>query len=77
MAQPTIISWTPANWITVVLMVALAYFIVAAVNKTIKSRQGGVVAAPGSTAGMGAVGPSPTPGPYGSAAGAYGVSGGR
>lgn len=39
MAEPVILTWTPANWITVVLMVALAYFIVAAVSKTIKSRQ--------------------------------------
>ena len=28
MAEAAIVSWTPANWITVVLMVALAYFIV-------------------------------------------------
>lgn len=27
MAEAAIVSWTPANWITVVLMVALAYFI--------------------------------------------------
>lgn len=28
-----IISWTPANWITVVLMVAIAYTVAAAANR--------------------------------------------
>lgn len=31
--QSNIISWTPANWVTVVLMVAVAYFVVGAVAK--------------------------------------------
>ena len=39
MAEPTIISWNPANWITVVLMVGLAYFIVGAIAKIIQQRQ--------------------------------------
>ena len=28
MAEAAIVSWTPANFVTVVLMVALAYFLV-------------------------------------------------
>ena len=32
MAEPVIVSWTPANWITVVLMVGVAFVIVAAVS---------------------------------------------
>jgi hypothetical protein len=40
MAEPVIISWNPANWVTVVLMVTLGYVIVAAVYKVIKSNQG-------------------------------------
>lgn len=39
MAEPTIISWTPANWITVVLMVALGFFIVGAVAKIYQQRK--------------------------------------
>lgn len=31
--QSNIISWTPANWVTVVLMVSVAYFVVGAVAK--------------------------------------------
>ena len=31
MAEETIISWTPTNWITVVLMVALGYLLFALV----------------------------------------------
>ena len=38
-AEPVIISWNPANWITVVLMVTLGYVIVAAVAKVIKSNR--------------------------------------
>ena len=38
MAEPTIISWTPANWITVVLMVGVAFVVVAAIAKVIKQR---------------------------------------
>jgi hypothetical protein len=30
MAEETIISWTPANWITVILMVALGFVIIGA-----------------------------------------------
>jgi hypothetical protein len=39
MAEGTIISWNPANWVTVVLMVGLAYFIVGALAKVIQQRQ--------------------------------------
>jgi urea transporter len=38
MAEPTILSWTPANWITVVLMVGVAFVIVAATAKVVKQR---------------------------------------
>jgi len=33
MAESTLISWTPANWITVVLMVGLAFVIIGAIAK--------------------------------------------
>lgn len=39
MAEPTVISWTPANWITVVLMVSLAFLLVVTVSKVVKQRQ--------------------------------------
>ena len=38
MAEPVIVSWTPANWITVVLMVGVAFVIVAAVSKVVAQR---------------------------------------
>lgn len=38
MAEPTVISWNPANWITVVLMVALGFFIVGAIAKIIQQK---------------------------------------
>lgn len=41
MAQESIISWTPTNWITVLLMVALGFAIVGFVTKLVKQRQGG------------------------------------
>ena len=37
--EATIISWTPANWITVVLMVALAFVIVGAVARIWQQRR--------------------------------------
>ena len=40
MAESVIISWTPANWITIVLMVALMYFIVGAGVKIVEQRRG-------------------------------------
>lgn len=40
MAEPTIISWTPANWITVVLMVALGFVILGAVARIAQGRKG-------------------------------------
>jgi hypothetical protein len=39
MAEPTIITWSPANWLTVVIMVAIAFFIAGAIAKTIKQKQ--------------------------------------
>lgn len=39
MADSNIISWTPANWITVVLMVALAYLLVGAGARIWQQRQ--------------------------------------
>lgn len=39
MAEETIISWTPANWITVILMVALGFTIVGFVTKVIQQRR--------------------------------------
>ena len=39
MAEETIISWTPANWITVLLMVALGFTILGAVAKIYQQRQ--------------------------------------
>ena len=35
----TIISWTPANWITVLLMVALGFTILGAVAKILQQRK--------------------------------------
>jgi hypothetical protein len=39
MAEPTIITWSPANWVTVLLMVALGFFIVGAAAKIYQQRQ--------------------------------------
>lgn len=39
MTESNIISWTPANWITVVLMVALAYVIVGAVARVVQQKK--------------------------------------
>jgi len=39
MAEETIISWTPTNWITVVLMVALGFAIIGFVTKLVKQRK--------------------------------------
>jgi FlaG/FlaF family flagellin (archaellin) len=40
MAEQTIISWNPANWITVLLMVAVGFFLAGAIAKAVKERQG-------------------------------------
>jgi hypothetical protein len=40
MAETNIISWNPANWVTVVLMVALGFFIVGAGVKIWQQRKG-------------------------------------
>lgn len=39
MAEPALITWSPANWITVVLMVLLAYVIVGAIARVIQQRK--------------------------------------
>lgn len=41
MAESAIISWTPANWITVLLMVAIAYFVIGFLAKAWQDRQSG------------------------------------
>lgn len=41
----TILSWTPANWITVLLMTALGFTILGAIAKIIQQRQGKAMAA--------------------------------
>lgn len=38
-SEAAIISWTPANWITIVLMVSLAYFIVGFVARAVQQSQ--------------------------------------
>lgn len=38
-AESNILSWTPANWITVVLMVTIAYVIFGAVARVIQQRK--------------------------------------
>lgn len=39
MAEETIISWTPANWITVVIMVALGFALLGMVARIIQQRK--------------------------------------
>lgn len=39
MAQETIISWNPANWITVIIMVALGFTILGAIARVIQQRR--------------------------------------
>jgi hypothetical protein len=39
MANETIISWTPANWITIVLMAALGFFILGMVARIVQQRK--------------------------------------
>lgn len=39
-SQETIISWTPANWITVVLMVALGFAFIGMVTRIVQKRKG-------------------------------------
>jgi hypothetical protein len=41
MAEPTILTWSFTNWVTVVLMVALAGFVVAAGVKVYQQQQNG------------------------------------
>jgi hypothetical protein len=44
MAQAAIISWTPANWITVVLMVGVTFVIVGAIARTVQQRSAAAAA---------------------------------
>ena len=44
-SEATIISWNPANWITVILMVAIGFFLAGAIAKAVKQRQGAKAAA--------------------------------
>lgn len=39
MAEPVIVSWTPANMITVTLMVALVYLVVGAFARIYQQKQ--------------------------------------
>lgn len=39
MAEAAIISWTPANWITVVLMVTIAYFVMGFIARAVQQSQ--------------------------------------
>ncbi len=39
MEQPTIISWNPANWITVVLMVTVFYLLIGMIAKIVQQRR--------------------------------------
>lgn len=39
MAEETIVTWNPANWITVVLMVALGFTILGMVARIIQQRK--------------------------------------
>jgi hypothetical protein len=39
MAEQTIISWNPANWITVLLMVALGFTILGAAAKVYQQKK--------------------------------------
>lgn len=39
MAEPTIISWNPTNWITVILMVALGFTVLAFAMKIYQQRK--------------------------------------
>lgn len=41
MAEETIISWTPANWVTVLIMVALGFTILGFVVKIYQQRKAG------------------------------------
>lgn len=40
MAQESVLSWTPANWITVILMVALGFAIIGAGTRIYQQKTG-------------------------------------
>jgi len=40
MAEETILSWTPANWITVLLMVVLGFAVLGMISKLVMRKQG-------------------------------------
>jgi len=41
MSEQNIISWNPANWITIVLMAALGFTILGAIARMVQQRQQG------------------------------------
>jgi uncharacterized membrane protein SirB2 len=45
MAESAIISWTPANWITIILMVVIAYAVVGFLAKAWQQNQSKMAAA--------------------------------
>lgn len=38
-SEAAIVSWTPANWITITLMVAIAYFVVGFIARAVQQSQ--------------------------------------
>jgi hypothetical protein len=44
MAEDTILSWTPANWITVIIMVVLGFAILGMITKIWQQKKGAVSA---------------------------------
>lgn len=38
-SEAAIISWTPANWITIVLMVSIAYFVAGFIARAVQQSQ--------------------------------------
>jgi hypothetical protein len=41
----SVISWTPANWITVILMVAIGFTIIGVVTKVVQQKRAATAAA--------------------------------
>ncbi len=39
MAEETVLTWTPANWITVIIMVALGFTILGAIARIIQQKR--------------------------------------
>jgi hypothetical protein len=40
MAQDSIIAWNPANWVTVLLMVAVGFFAIGMIARIVQARRG-------------------------------------